>query len=293
MAAIIAPASAPRGVPTGGPGSLAAMRVLGQDDPLELDDDLVVLGDNAAVLPRLPDGAFDLVYIDPPFNTGRRQRHARVTAVPDAAGPAGFGGRRYARQVADALAYDDRHADYLEWIGPRLEHARRLLAPHGTLYLHLDPRESHYCKVLLDGLFGRECFLNEIVWVYDFGGRSTRRWPAKHPRAPRARQAADLGVVAHHRPDERCGADGLPDPEARGDRPADGGRLVAAGRVVPGLLRGVGHPRGRLPGPRAPLRARRRAPRRRRGHARPAGLIAGQPACASRHCTSSRSGPRS
>ncbi len=157
------------------------MRVLGPREPVLLgDDDLVVEGDNAEVLPRLPDGAFDLVYIDPPFNTGRRRIHARTRAVADPEGAAGFGGRRYARHVADAMAYDDAHADYLEFIGPRLEHARRLLAPHGTLYLHLDPRESHYCKVLLDGIFGRECFLNEIVWAYDFGGRSARRWPAKH-----------------------------------------------------------------------------------------------------------------
>ncbi len=157
------------------------MRVLGPREPVLLgDDDLVVKGDNAEVLPRLPDGAFDLVYIDPPFNTGRRRIHARTRSVADPEGAAGFGGRRYARHVADAMAYDDAHADYLEFIGPRLEHARRLLAPHGTLYLHLDPRESHYCKVLLDGIFGRECFLNEIVWAYDFGGRSARRWPAKH-----------------------------------------------------------------------------------------------------------------
>ncbi|CAA9500396.1 MAG: DNA modification methyltransferase [uncultured Solirubrobacteraceae bacterium] len=156
------------------------MRSIGPGEPVVLDDDLIVEGDNADVLPGLPDGAFDLVYIDPPFNTGRRQRHARTRAVPDSEGAAGFGGRRYARVLAEAMAYDDAHADYLEFIGPRLEQARRLLAEHGTLYVHLDHRESHYCKVLLDGIFGRECFLNELVWVYDFGGRSTRRWPAKH-----------------------------------------------------------------------------------------------------------------
>lgn len=156
------------------------MRVLGPGEPVVLDDDLVIEGDNAGVLPALPSAAFDLVYIDPPFNTGRRRSHARTRAVADPDGTAGFAGRRYARRVADAMSYDDAHADYLEFVGPRLEHARRLLAPHGTLYLHLDPRESHYCKVLLDGIFGRDCFLNEIVWAYDFGGRSARRWPAKH-----------------------------------------------------------------------------------------------------------------
>jgi len=156
------------------------VRVIGPGEPVVLDDDLVIEGDNAAVLPALPGGRFDLVYIDPPFNTGRRRRHARARAVPDPEGPPGFGGRRYARRLAEAMAYDDAHADYLEFIGPRLEAARRLLAGHGTLYVHLDHRESHYCKVLLDGIFGRECFLNELVWVYDYGGRSTRRWPAKH-----------------------------------------------------------------------------------------------------------------
>jgi site-specific DNA-methyltransferase (adenine-specific) len=160
---------------------LRGVRVLRPGDPIALaGDDLVVEGDNAAILPRLPDGAFDLIYVDPPFNTGRRQRHTRVRSEPDAEGPAGFGGRGYTQRVLSAMAYDDAHADYLEFLGPRLEEARRLLAPHGTLYVHLDPREAHYVKVLLDQLFGRACFLNEIVWVYDFGGRSTRRWPAKH-----------------------------------------------------------------------------------------------------------------
>ena len=131
------------------------MRVLAATDALSLDDDLVVEGDNLAVLPRLPDGAFDLIYIDPPFNTGRAQ-------------------------VRGAGRYDDAYDDYPAFLAPRLEHARRLLAAHGTLYVHLDPRESHYVKVLLDGLFGRECFLNEIVWAYDYGARTKRRWPAKH-----------------------------------------------------------------------------------------------------------------
>jgi site-specific DNA-methyltransferase (adenine-specific) len=58
--------------------------------------------------------------------------------------------------------------------------ARRLLAESGTLYLHLDYREAHYAKLLLDAVFGRDCFLNEIIWAYDFGGRARDRWPAKH-----------------------------------------------------------------------------------------------------------------
>jgi site-specific DNA-methyltransferase (adenine-specific) len=148
---------------------------------LPLDDDLVVEADNLAVLPLLPDGAFDLVYIDPPFNTGRRRVHQpmRVTADPNGE-RAGFGGRRYRLRLLDALAYDDAYADYLSFLAPRLEHARRVLAPHGTLYFHIDYREAHYCKLLLDELFGRDAFLNEIVWAYDYGGKPRDRWPAKH-----------------------------------------------------------------------------------------------------------------
>ncbi len=122
---------------------------------MTLDDDLIIEGDNLDVLPGLPDAAFDLIYIDPPFNTGKvRALHA---------------GR-----------YADAYDDYVGFLLPRLEHARRLLARHGTLYVHLDPREAHYVKVALDGLFGRDCFLNEIVWAYDYGARTKRRWPAKH-----------------------------------------------------------------------------------------------------------------
>jgi site-specific DNA-methyltransferase (adenine-specific) len=149
--------------------------------PLELADDLLVHGDSADVLPRLPDGAFDLVYIDPPFNTGRERRHRSVRVTADPNGDrTGFGGRRYRTEEVGTIAYADAFEDYLGFLAPRLEQARRVLADHGTLYVHLDPRESHYVKVHLDGLFGRECFLNEIVWAYDFGGRPRSRWPAKH-----------------------------------------------------------------------------------------------------------------
>ncbi|MEA2276152.1 MAG: hypothetical protein QOC78_1112 [Solirubrobacteraceae bacterium] len=160
------------------------MRVVTPADlrpPLELVDDLLVHGDSADVLPRLPDGAFDLVYIDPPFNTGRERRHRSVRVTADPNGDrTGFGGRRYRTEEVGTIAYADAFEDYLGFLAPRLEQARRVLADHGTLYVHLDPRESHYVKVHLDGLFGRECFLNEIVWAYDFGGRPRSRWPAKH-----------------------------------------------------------------------------------------------------------------
>jgi site-specific DNA-methyltransferase (adenine-specific) len=149
---------------------------------IELDDDLLIQADNAGALPRLPDGAFDTIYIDPPFNTGRAQTRTPIAVTPDPHGTRlGFAGRRYTTtERAAARVYADAFDDYLAFIAPRLHEARRLLAAYGTLYLHLDYREAHYCKVLLDDVFGRECFLNEIIWAYDYGGRTKRRWPAKH-----------------------------------------------------------------------------------------------------------------
>ena len=143
--------------------------------------DLVVLGDNADVLPRLPDGFFQLVYVDPPFNTGgRRDRRTLRTSVDATGDRIGFGGRRYATVETGRMSYPDTFEDYAGFLAPRLEEARRLLTASGTLYVHLDWREAHYCKVLLDDIFGRDCFLNEVIWAYDFGGRAKDRWPAKH-----------------------------------------------------------------------------------------------------------------
>lgn len=133
------------------------MRVLAAPLPaaIALEHDLVVEADNADVLGRLPDASFDLIYVDPPFNTGREQRRG-------------------------ALAYADAHADYLAFLRPRLERARELLAAHGTLYVHLDHREAHRVKLCLDEVFGEPSFLNELIWAYDYGGRPRNRWPAKH-----------------------------------------------------------------------------------------------------------------
>ena len=162
------------------------MRVQPASEPLTLlDQDLVIAGDNLAVLSALPGAAFDLVYMDPPFNTGRAQTRAQleVRRAPDAAGPGartGFGGQRYSSRLLQSLSYDDAFGDYLAFLEPRLRRARELLAPHGTLYFHIDYREAHYCKLLLDEIFGREAFLNELIWAYDYGAKPRRRWPAKH-----------------------------------------------------------------------------------------------------------------
>jgi site-specific DNA-methyltransferase (adenine-specific) len=141
----------------------------------------VIHGDNLAALATMPDGSVDLIYIDPPFNTGRRQtrQHLRTTADPNG-DRVGFGGRTYATEVLGERSYGDSHDDFLAFIEPRLREAHRVLSPTGALYLHIDYREAHYCKVMLDGIFGRDCFINEIVWAYDYGARTTKRWPAKH-----------------------------------------------------------------------------------------------------------------
>jgi site-specific DNA-methyltransferase (adenine-specific) len=142
----------------------------------------VIIRDNLAVLRELADGSVDLIYIDPPFNTGTRQTMRRVQTLQDAEGGdrTGFGGRRYRTVRIGESSYLDIHDDYLDFLEPRLVEMRRVLADHGSLYFHIDYREAAYCKLLLDSVFGRECFLNEIVWAYDYGGRSKRRWPAKH-----------------------------------------------------------------------------------------------------------------
>jgi site-specific DNA-methyltransferase (adenine-specific) len=142
---------------------------------------LVVTGDNAVVLPQLPDKSFQMIYIDPPFNTGRTQRRETLrTTRSTKGGRIGFKGQSYETIRQGVIRYDDVFDDYWTFLEPRLEEAWRLLRPSGTLYLHLDYREVHYAKVLLDALFGRESFLNEIIWAYDYGARSKKKWPTKH-----------------------------------------------------------------------------------------------------------------
>ena len=163
------------------------MRVQSAAEQISLSSgDLLVAGDNADVLGRLPAGSFDLIYMDPPFNTGRAQTRATLnverTEVGDASAGtrSGFGGQRYRSTLLHRLSYTDEFDDYLGFLEPRLRAARELLAEHGTLYFHIDYREAHYCKLLLDEIFGRDAFLNELIWAYDYGGKPRRRWPAKH-----------------------------------------------------------------------------------------------------------------
>jgi site-specific DNA-methyltransferase (adenine-specific) len=201
------------------------VRVLTAAEPLELTDDLVIAGDNAGVLAALPAGHFDLIYMDPPFNTGRAQARDTIAVErSETGGRVGFGGRRYSSRLLETLSYDDSFADYLGFLEPRLTRARELLAPHGTLYFHIDYREAHYCKLLLDEIFGRDAFLNELIWSYDYGAKPRRRWPAKHDtilvyvRTPGAHHF-DADAVER----EPYMAPGLVGPEkaARGKRPTD------------------------------------------------------------------------
>jgi site-specific DNA-methyltransferase (adenine-specific) len=142
---------------------------------------IVAFGDNLGVIAALPDASFQLIYIDPPFNTGRVQSRTSITTTRAEGGTrVGFQGRSYDTVKGLLYSYDDAFADYWEFLEPRLEEAWRLLGDTGTLYLHLDYREVHYAKVVLDALFGRESFLNEIIWAYDYGAKTNRRWPAKH-----------------------------------------------------------------------------------------------------------------
>ena len=144
---------------------------------------LVYWADGVEVAQGLASESADLVYLDPPFNTGKRQSREQLqtTRVEDGGGDrTGFGGRRYATVSLGSRSFNDTFDDYLGFLEPFLVEARRLLKPSGSFYLHLDYREAHYAKVLLDQIFGRDCFVNEIIWAYDFGGRPKNRWPAKH-----------------------------------------------------------------------------------------------------------------
>jgi len=140
-----------------------------------------MLGDCASVLSTLPEKFARLVYVDPPFNTGTKQKRERMRVKRSTNGSrTGFGGARYDVERLESSAYDDAFEDYLAFLMPRIEAALRCLTDDGSLFVHLDWREVHYVKVALDRLLGRDHFQNEIVWAYDYGGRGKRRWPQKH-----------------------------------------------------------------------------------------------------------------
>jgi len=145
---------------------------------------MIVLGDNLGVLRGMEAGSVELIYVDPPFNTGKRQARPQMKTIRDEAGDrVGFGGKRYRTELVkdgSGGAYRDRFDDFLGFLRPRLEEAYRILSATGSLFFHIDYREVHYCKVMLDEIFGRECFQNEIIWAYDYGARAKKRWPAKH-----------------------------------------------------------------------------------------------------------------
>jgi len=147
-------------------------------DPITLD---IHFGDNLGITRAWPDRTFDLIYIDPPFNTGRTQARTQLRTIRDENGDRqGFKGHRYRSVRVGTSAFADNFDDYLAFLEPRLEEAYRLLKPNGSFFLHLDYREIHYAKVLLDGIFGRRSFMNEIIWAYDYGARSKKKWSSKH-----------------------------------------------------------------------------------------------------------------
>lgn len=143
----------------------------------------IFFGDNLDVLRKIPDQSVDLIYIDPPFNTGKNQKMAKIKTVRSENGDrAGFQGNKYQSISLGIKQYSDSFGEnYIDgFLAPRLHEAYRVLAPHGSLYFHIDYREVHYCKILLDEVFGRDCFLNEIIWAYDYGAKQKSKWPTKH-----------------------------------------------------------------------------------------------------------------
>lgn len=141
----------------------------------------VYRADNLEFLKKFPSKSVQLIYIDPPFNTGKKQSRKNLkTERSDDGDRIGFKGLKYKTIVVGEQAYADAFDDYLGFLEPRLREAYRILAPNGSLYFHIDYREAHYAKILLDQIFGRESFLNEIIWAYDYGARTTKKWPAKH-----------------------------------------------------------------------------------------------------------------
>ena len=138
-------------------------------------------GDNLELLQQIDSASADLIYIDPPFNTGKTQRRTSIRTIQSDEGERiGFQGKRYITETVSSRSYRDRYDDYIAFLEPRMLEAYRILKDNGSLYFHIDYREVHYCKIMLDEIFGRESFINEIIWSYDYGARTKKKWPAKH-----------------------------------------------------------------------------------------------------------------
>ena len=250
-------------------------------DEIVLDDDLVIAGDNALVLDKLPDAAFDLVYLDPPFNTGRAQSRRTLSVAADRAATASASGvGATARGCCRRSATTTQFGDYLGFLAPRLERSRELLAPHGTLYFHIDYREAHYCKLLLDEIVrsrrvperddldlrlrrqaargagppsttrsSSTCGPPARITSTPTRSSASRTWRRSSSTAEKAARGKRPTDVWFHTivPTNGAREDGLPDSEARGRAAADRGGVLAPGRLVPGPVRRLGHARRRLP----------------------------------------------
>lgn len=141
----------------------------------------IYCADNLQVLQKFSSGKFHLIYIDPPFNTGKRQTRLTLCTQQSSKGDrVGYQGKRYRTTVKYQSSYEDKSTNYFEFLIPRLQEAHRVLHASGSFFLHLDYREVHYAKIELDKIFGRSCFMNEIIWSYDYGARSKKRWSTKH-----------------------------------------------------------------------------------------------------------------
>ena len=160
----------------------------------------IYYGDNLPILEAMPSESVDLIYIDPPFNTGTTQARTRLKTVRSETGDrTGFQGQRYETIKLGTKSFADRFDDYLTFLRPRLVEAYRVLTPTGSLYFHIDYREVHYCKVLLDDIFGRECFLNEIIWAYDYGARHAQEVAGQARQHPALRQGPRLLYLQRRR----------------------------------------------------------------------------------------------
>lgn len=141
----------------------------------------IYYADNLDILKSIESSSINLIYIDPPFNTGKIQSRIQVKTIRSEDGDRiGFGNKKYKTIKLSSTSYNDSFDNFLEFIEPRIREAERILTGNGSLFFHLDYREIHYCKVLIDKIFGKQSFINEIIWSYDYGARSKRRWSAKH-----------------------------------------------------------------------------------------------------------------